>query len=390
MQAVVLKPSKDKAIRQHHPWIFSGAVAKLPTDFVDGDVLEVLSTDGFFLGLAYFNRQSNIIGRMISEERLPVAQILAQKIQAAIGLRKSLFGSQSQTNAFRLINSEGDNLPGLIVDQYDELLVVQISTLGMSKLKDLIVAELIRAVKPKAIYEKSVLPSRSQEGLANEEGWLYQSLSESVIVKENGLMFEVDPQQSQKTGLFLDQREMRSLVSGFAKDRSVLNCFSYTGGFSIAALAGGALHATSIDVSKDAIVQTEKNVVLNHFSTQQHTGIVADVFEYLRQQEITQNLVILDPPAFAKKKADVFNACRGYKEINRLAMQKMPQHSFLLTCSCSYHVDEHLFQQLLFQSAYEAKRQIKILQKHHLAYDHPINIYHPEGEYLKSFWLTVD
>lgn len=385
---VTLKPGKDKPIRNRHHWIFSGAIQSLP-DFTDGSILPVQSSNEHFLGYAYFNRKSAITGRMISFDATDPIQSIKQNIDKAITLRQNLFDAK-ETNAYRIINGEGDCLPGLIVDKYDNLLVVQVSTLGMELLKDKVVSYLQEKCRPTAIYEKSTLPTRKEEGLSDKEAWLWGASISEVEIKENNLKFIVNPEHSQKTGFFLDHRNMRQLVRSLSKGKRVLNAFSYTGGFSIYALAGGATSADSVDISENAIEMARRHTRLNGFDPDLQGFYQADVFKFLREKELNYDFVILDPPAFAKKKKDVVQACRGYKDINRLAIQKMPPKSMLLTCSCSHHVDEVLFQQVVFQAAAEAGRGVRIISRHHLALDHPVNIFHPESDYLTSLLLYID
>lgn len=376
-----LKAGKEKPLLNRHHWIFSGAVAELPAHD-PGEILAVESKEGTPLGFAYFNQKSSIWGRMVSFGEDPLAAI-ETNICSAIALRKSLFGPE--TTAYRLINGEGDRLPGLIADWYAGLLVLQVSTLGMEKLKKFVLEILIRELNPEAIYEKSLLPSRKEEGLEPIERVLKGDVK-PVQVLENGLKFIVDPIQGQKTGFFLDQRNMRQYVREWSKNKRVLNCFAYTGGFSVYALAGGATQVDSVEISNEAIELAKKNCLLNGFKGE---FFDEDVFEFLRQHPLDYDLVILDPPAFAKKAKDVVAGCRGYKDINRMALQKMPRGSTLITCSCSYFVDEKLFQQVLFQAAREAKREVQIIGRHAQAQDHPVNLYHPEGNYLKSFVLYL-
>jgi len=385
-RSVILKKNRDKPILLRHHWIFSGAVQSLP-DFEDGDILPVMSGDGEFLGSAYFNRKSAIIGRMLSFDRTPPLASVEQNLLGAIALRKNLV--EPASNAQRLVNGEGDGLPGLVVDRYGDVLVIQIATLGMEKLKPLLISLLIRALSPRSIQEKSDLPTRREEGLPEFEGHLYGEEVKTVEIHEAGLRFRVEIQGSQKTGFYLDLREMRKLVHSLAEGRRVLNCFCYTGGFSVAALAGGATSVDSVDSSESAISLARQNLALNGFSEGENRLVVADVFGFLRRDMPAYDFVILDPPAFAKKKTDVVPACRGYKDINRLALQKTRPQGLLLTLSCSYFVDESLFQQVVFQAAAEAGREVRIIQKHRLAYDHPVNVYHPESEYLKGFLLYV-
>lgn len=384
---VVLKPGKDKAIRHHHHWIFSGAIKRWPP-CENGDILGVESAQGDFLGYGYFHRGTSIAGRMLSFDTTPPQTAVQELIQRAARFRSMLFNHKT-TNAYRLIHSEGDGIPGLIVDQYADTLVMQISTLGIEKIKPTIIAELRSELQPRTIWEKSDNPSRTEEGLPPLEGILWGKPPGMVDIIENDLPFTVDIIHGQKTGFFLDQRENRAWVRSLARDRTVLNCFGYTGGFSLAALSGGARYAKTVDTSEEAICHANLHAERMGF-TQSHEGIIADVFTYLREAEIEENFIILDPPAFAKHKTDVIRACRGYKDINRLAMMKIPPGGLLLTCSCSYHIDEKLFQTVVFQAASEAKRRVRIIGRHHLAPDHPVNIFHPEGEYLKSLLLYVE
>jgi 23S rRNA (cytosine1962-C5)-methyltransferase len=387
-QSVILKPGKEKAIQNRHHWIFSGAVQSLPS-FKDGDLLPVRTSGGQLLGTGYFNRKSGIIGRMIAFDDTPPLQAISDRLDKAIALRNTLFDKTS-TNAFRLINGEGDGLPGLTVDVYDTVLVIQIGTKGMDVLRPLLVDYLDLKLKPLAIYEKSLTPSRKEEGLPQFQGVLKGAVPESMTVKENGLLFTINFEKSQKTGFFLDHREMREWVRGLASGKRVLNAFSYTGGFSVYALAGGAVSVDSVDISEDACELSKKHVKLNGFEVDSQGFFCKDVFQFLREEDFNYDLVILDPPAFAKRQKDVIQACRGYKDINRLAMEKMPPGSLLLTCSCSHHVDETLFQKVMFQAAHEAKRQVRIIGRHRLASDHPINLYHPESDYLKSLLLYIE
>lgn len=387
-KAVILKPGKEKAIKHRHHWIFSGAVESHPS-FQDGSILPVYSSGNELLGSAYFNKKSGIIGRMVCfNDQLPTAAI-KQRIDDAILMRQNLFNPEV-TNGFRLINGEGDGLPGLIVDRYDKVLVIQVSTKGIDLLKPLIIDHLAEKLLPTTIYEKSLTPSRREEGLFDKQGFLTGEEVEETRFKENGFLFDISLPKSQKTGFFLDHREMRDWVRGVSKGKRVLNAFSYTGAFSVYALGGGAKFVHSVDISEDAIEMAKRNVLLNGFHIQKESFICEDVFQFLRERELKNyELVILDPPAFAKKQKDVIAACRGYKDINRLAFEKMPAHSMLLTSSCSYHVDEELFTKVVFQAAAEANRQVRIIGKHRLAADHPINIFHPEGDYLKSLMLYI-
>ena len=388
MDSVILKPGKDKAVRNRHHWIFSGAVQTLP-EFENGSLLPVRSAAGDILGHAYFNRKSSIIGRMVSFGQTPPVDNIRQSIERAVALRRRFF-DPAVTNAVRLINAEGDALPGLVADFYGDVLVLQVATLGMEKLKPTILEFLLAAVKPRSVYEKSDLPARHEEGLADFEGILHGDAVDRVRIVEEGLAFWVDIIHSQKTGFYLDQREMRKLAGEFARGRRLLNAFAYTGAFSVYALRGGAVCADSVDSSGPALALAQENFELNGLAADSGVFFTTDVFQFLRDPGPDYDFIILDPPSFAKRKTDVVQACRGYKDINRLAIQKVRPQGLVMTCSCSYFVDERLFRQVVFQAAGEAGRRVRIIQKHRQALDHPVNIYHPETEYLKGFLLYVD
>jgi 23S rRNA (cytosine1962-C5)-methyltransferase len=385
---VVLRPGKDKPVRARHHWIYSGAVARLP-EFEDGDILAVVSSAGEHLGYGYFNKRCSILGRMLSFDRTPGPEAVALSLGRALALRERFF--DAGTNACRLVNAEGDGLPGLIVDRYGDVLVLQVGTLGMERLKLAVIRELGRGKAAAAIYERSNQASRREEGLPEREGLVEGRLPDEVRVLESGFPFLVDIMRGQKTGLFLDQRENRRLVQALAGGRRVLNCFAYTGGFSVYALRGGAARALSVEVSESALDLARRNVELNGFFPRPEDFVRADVFEFLRgETSDVFDFIILDPPAFAKKRGDVVPACRGYKDLNRLALSRLPAGGLLLTFSCSHFVEESLFRTVLFQAALESGRRVRILDRHHQAFDHPLNIFHPESEYLKGYLLCVD
>ncbi len=388
MNAVVLKAGRDKAVRNRHHWIFSGAIRDLP-EFEDGAILPVRDARGELLGHGYFNRKSSITGRMVSFGDEPPEAAVRRGLDRALALRAGFF-DPALTTARRLVNAEGDGLPGLIADLYDDVLVLQIATLGMEKLKPLVVEHLVRALKPRAVLERSDLPARREEGLEDAEGVLAGQPVERVRILENGVSFWVGLARGQKTGFYLDQRESRALVRRVAAGRRLLNAFAYTGSFSVCALLGGAVRADSVDTSEAALALAQENFELNGLPSDAGAFFAQDVFEFLREPALDHDFIILDPPAFAKKRTDVVAACRGYKDINRLALQRVRTPGLVLTFSCSHFVDEVLFQQVVFQAAREAGRRVRILQKHRQAFDHPVNIYHPETAYLKGFLLYVD
>ncbi len=384
---LVLKKGREKSLLNRHPWVFSGAVQKFP-DVENGEMVRVRDHSGKCLGVGFVSRKASISVRLIAFEDTSVKEAIEKNIESALSLRKGFF--DAETTAWRLINGEGDGIPGLIVDKYGDVLVIQSGTIGIDKHKSLIIDILRDKLNPRVIYEKSNLPSRAEEELPMAEGYLYGEEVDSVEIKEYGLRYLVSLKESQKTGFFLDQREMRRLVGEFARGKTLLNCFSYTGGFSVSAAKGGAARVDSIDISKPAIERGQENFALNGLDISKHGFLVEDVFDYLRKSNSGYDFVILDPPAFAKKKAHVNNACKGYGEINRQGMKLVNRGGLLLTCSCSYYMDEKLFQQVLFQSARDAGRTVRILQRHRQAFDHPVSIYHPEGNYLKSFLLEVE
>lgn len=384
---LILKKGKERPILQRHHWIYSGAVASL-SPCEEGDLLPVHSHEGKKLGLALIRKGRSIVGHMLAFGEETIEEALQSRLRTAHVLRRRWVVDQ-KTNAYRLIHAEADGIPGLIIDSYNDHLVLQISHPGIEKLKELLLKLLITEVKPKAIFEKSTSFMRRKEGLEEVRAHLYGESHSEVQILERGLAYTVDLLEGQKTGFFLDQREMRSLIASLSYNKRVLNCFSYTGAFSISALAGGASHVDSVDSSRTAEGKVKKNLLLNGFEKASHQFFCEDAFAFLRNSSFPYDLVILDPPAFVKKKEDIDEAFRAYKELNRMAMEKMGPATVLLTCSCSYHVGEELFQNILFRAALEAKREVRIIEKHRLAHDHPISLFHPESSYLKSLVLYL-
>jgi 23S rRNA (cytosine1962-C5)-methyltransferase len=385
MQTVLsLKKGKEKPLLQRHHWIYSGAVESFPNE---GDIAEVRTSTGEKLGLALLNQGHSIAAHMIAFGGESLEEALRSRILSAAALRKSVFDPK-QTNAIRLINAEGDGIPGLILDAYNDVFVLQISHPALDRIKIQIISLIHEIFRPRSLYEKSTSFLRKKGGMKEAKALLFGEEAPFVEVLENGLKFSVDVVNGQKTGLFLDQREMRSLVRSLAPNRTVLNGFAYTGGFSVAALAGGAKHVDSVEISMKCKEPIEKNLELNGLSN--HAHITADMFDFLKTSDLCYDLVILDPPAFVKKREDVKKAFFAYKDLNRSAMEKMPSGSLLLTCSCSYHIEEALFQNILFRAALESKRSVRILSRHRQALDHPISLFHPESSYLKSFLLYLD
>lgn len=376
MSRVVLKPGKEKSLLQRHPWIFSGAIATRPPHG-PGELFSVYSFNGTLLGSGYFHPENSIAGRMVTFTADNPLEAIREKLKAAFDLRNRLVPLMAR----RLVNAEGDGLPGLIIDQYNDVVVMQIQTAGMERLKSFLVQELVQLLKPAAIYEKSTGAARAQEGLSDAKSLLYGTPHPQVVIEENGTQYTVPILEGQKTGFFLDQREMRKKILELSQDKKVLNCFAYTGGFSSAALKGGARLVHSVEISAEACKLMEQEP--------RHKIFQEDVFHYLRNKPLNYDIVILDPPAFAKKRADIPSASQGYREINAAAIRKMPSGSILLTSSCSSYITPTLFQQILFQAAYDAGKSVRIIGRHLQAPDHPVSLFHPEGDYLKSLLLYL-
>ncbi len=385
-----LKPEKDVHLRNRHHAIFMNAVAEFP-DCANGSIVDVRAHDGSFLCYATLSKKSYICGRAIAfEEGDPLEQLKAT-IQKSIILRGTFFKNED-TTGFRLINAEGDAVPGLIVDKYGDVLVVQLTTRGMDNLRDWVIDVLEEFCQPAAIFEKSSGPARKKEDLEPVEGWIKGQVAEPIQIKERGVTYLINLTGSQKTGLFLDQREMRSMVRQLSAGRTVLDCCSYVGGFSVNALMGGAIAADAVDYDQAAIERAREHVAINGIDAEKFGAYSQDVFDYLRRKPLPRqyDFIILDPPAFAKRSTDLDQAKKAYTDLNRLAMQHLPAGSLLLTCSCSYQVDQQIFQTIVFHAARQAKRNVRIIQRHRQAFDHPVNLYHPEVDYLKSLLLWVE
>ncbi len=386
---IVLRKGKDKAVRNRHPWVFSGAVDEVDSGLAKGDLAEICASDGSFLGIGYFNPESQIVVRMLAFEKVEVDDsFFRRRISEAISLRTRLM--PAGTDAYRLIHSEGDFLPGLIVDLYANYLVVQISTAGMERWKEIIVKILLENFPGMSIYEKSDVESRRHEGLPKQVGVLAGSEPPEVVeIRENGFLFNVNIRGGQKTGFFLDQRDNRKLVQGFSKGKRILNCFAYTGGFSVYAFHGAAAEVVSVESSAAACSAGAENLRQNGCATDRCRWVQEDVFDFLREDHQNYDLIILDPPAFCKSRSQILQAARGYKDINMLAMKKLSRGGLLFTFSCSGHISADLFQKVVFGAAVDAGRNVRILQKTGQPFDHPVNIYHPEGEYLKGLFCEV-
>lgn len=385
-----LLPGKDVHLRNRHHAVFRAAVADWP-DCPNGSIVEVVSSTKDFLCYATFNREAYICGRAIAFTRGDPLFAVEQAMERAIAVRRRFFANED-TNAIRLINAEGDSLPGLIVDQYADVLVVQFTTSGMDALREWICDRLQALCTPRAIFEKSGGTSRKKEGLEPREGWLRGEADPVIDIRERGLKLKIGLVGSQKTGLFLDQRDMRSLVRSLSTGRTVLDCCSYIGGFSTSALLGGAEGVDAVDYDEVALARAKEHVELNCGTAERFGHYREDVFAFLRRRPLPRpyDFIILDPPAFAKRSQDLEPAKKAYTDLNRSAMEMLPPGSLLLTCSCSYQMDAALFQTVVFHAARQAKRGVRIVSRHRQAFDHPVNLFHPEVDYLKSLLLWIE
>lgn len=388
LASVQLLPNKTQSIERRHPWIFSGALKKMPEDLADGQVVAVLDSRGNELAKGHFNHGS-IAVRVLTFENEAIDQaFFTKRITNAVALRKLLNLFRTDNSICRLIHGEGDELPGLVVDFYGGVAVIQCHSFGMYQQIDLIVEALKSALPNEliAIYNKSsdTLPKREQI----IDGYLFGTCETPHIALENGVKYNIDWINGQKTGFFIDQRENRALLAKYSNDKKILNTFCYSGGFSLAALKNGANEVHSLDSSKKAIELTDNNILLNEL-VDKHTSIVADAMVYIRETGEDFDIVILDPPAFAKHRDKRHQAVQGYKRLNAMAMSHIRPGGLLMTYSCSQVVDKSLFTHTIIAAAIESGRSVRILEQLHQPADHPINAFHPEGEYLKGLLVQV-
>ncbi|MFL6244694.1 MAG: class I SAM-dependent rRNA methyltransferase [Thermoanaerobaculia bacterium] len=382
-RTLMLKRGKERVVANRHPWIFAGAIhtEKGPEDAAIADLVD---GDGARIASGFYSRHSQIRLRALTfaEEAL-TEEVIASRIAAAIARRRMIF--DDTTNAARVLHAEGDELSGIVIDRYDDLLVVEIANRGAEQLKSSIVETLQRELSPRVIYFKNDLPPRAIEKLPLQDEQIGDGTSATTIL-ESGLRFRVDPREGQKTGFFLDQRENRRLTRMLASGKRVLNLFSYSGAFGIYAAAGGAASVTNVDVSAKAIELARENHSLNGFDGE---FVVADAFQYVRQHRERYDLLICDPPAFAKSRGEVDRAARGYKDVNLHALRMIEPGGMLMTFSCSGHMSVDLFQKVIFAAALDAGRRVSFVRRLTAGPDHPVSIYCPEGEYLKGFLLEV-
>ncbi len=389
MNKIVLKSGRERSIINRHPWIFSGAVKQMP-QADNGEIVQVVTNNDEHLGYGFFSPNSQITCRLFSfanvDEQIDF-NFWRDKINNAYRLRKSVIDFEN-TNIFRLICAEGDFFPGLIVDVYNEVAVVQILIKGVERISSHIF-KAINELGYHYIYLKTKQNTQLLEGVLGGNNWIDARPEHQVMATEHGVNFAVDVEHGQKTGFFIDQRENRKLVGQFSKGKKVLNTFCYSGGFSLYALEGGASLVHSVDSSKDAIQLCEQNVgIINRKDA--HKSYVEDCFDFLKTCDDNYDIIILDPPAFAKTARAVDNAARGYKNLNLLGIKKVAPGGMIFTFSCSQHIDKDLFRKIVFSAAADAQRNVRIIKQLSQPEDHPINIYHPEGEYLKGLMLQVD
>ncbi len=385
---VTLKPGRDYSVRAGHPWIFSGAIAQVDGEGAAGAIVAVHAADGRMLGHGMWNPSTSIAVRMLSRGPQPIdAGFVRGRVAAALDVRSLVTG----TDALRLVNGEGDGLPGLVVDRYADFAVAQFLTAGADGLKAWVVEALTAALPLRGIYERSEGNVRTAEGLTRVVGVLAgEEPPPELVIDENGRRHVVDVRGGQKTGFFLDQRPNRDLVGGLARGRMVLNLFAYSGGFSIAAAQGGASHVTSVDSSATALALAESAWRLNELAPERAAFVRADVFEYLRGDLPPADLVVLDPPPFARRRADRERATAGYKDVNLRALRVAAPGALLLTFSCSQHVDVDTFESAVTAAAMDAGRTCRLLARLGPGIDHPQALAHAEGRYLKGLLLRVD
>jgi len=389
---IQLKRGKEESLDRFHPWVFSGAIAKLPDNIEEGDVVIVKASDDRTIGVGHYQIGS-IAVRMLDFDLTDIDRsFYMSRLDAALRLRKALGLERSDNNTYRLVHGEGDFLPGLVVDIYGDTAVVQAHSPGMHYARNIIADCLVNleGLPVKNVYYKSETTLPYKAHLDSQNTYL-TGKADTNIALENGLKFHVDWLRGQKTGFFVDQRDNRALLERFSAGRRVLNMFCYTGGFSVYAMRGGAVTVESVDSSEKAISLTDANIKLNYPDDRRHHSTAIDAFKYLEEMEAgTYDLIVLDPPAFAKHRSALGNALRGYQRLNQMAFEKITRGGILFTFSCSQAVTKEQFRLAVFTAAARSRRRVRILHQLTQPADHPVNIYHPEGEYLKGLILYVE
>ena len=389
---VILASGKDQSPKRFHPWVFSGAIKKIMGEVNEGDVVEVFSNHDEYLGTGHYQEGSIAVRIFSFKQIIPDDHFWKSKIESAFQYRKSIgIAEKENTNVYRLVFGEGDGLPGLVIDYYNGTAVLQAHSIGMHKERENITRALqeVYGDKLKAVYDKSKesLAGRYSDGIQN--GYIFGKDMEKQVI-ENGHLFKIDWEEGQKTGFFVDQRENRSLVAQYAPGRKVLDCFCYAGGFSVYALKAGATEVHSIDASRTAITLADNNIALNFGQGAKQTSHITDAFDYLKGKPGEYDMIILDPPAFAKHRDARHHAVMGYKRLNALAISGIKPGGVIFTFSCSQVVDKYLFHGAITAAAIEAGRNVRIMKYMSQPPDHPIGIFHPEGEYLKGMVLYVE
>lgn len=388
---IQLRRGKEESLKRFHPWVFSGAIQRMDDGIQEGELVRVVTNEGDFIAVGHY-QQGSIAVRVLTFSDVEVDRAFwFSRLQSALQMRLAIgIADNPQNNTYRLVHGEGDHLPGLIIDVYGQTAVMQAHSIGMHLMRREIAQVLVEVMESRVshIYYKSetTLPFMTEDDM---NGFLYGGSNDNIAL-ENGLKFRVDWLKGQKTGFFVDQRENRSLLERYAKDKRVLNMFCYTGGFSFYAMRGGAELVHSVDSSAKAIALTRENVELNFPGDARHEAYCEDAFKYLEKAGSNYNLIILDPPAFAKHRGALHNALKGYTRLNQKAFEKIEKGGILFTFSCSQVVTKDHFRNAVFTAAALAKRKVRILHQLHQPADHPINIYHPEGEYLKGLVLYVE
>ena len=389
---IYLKKGKEESLKRFHPWVFSGAIQHQPDDVDEGEVVRVMTAGGEFIAVGHYQIGS-IAVRVLSFDDVEIDDAFWYgKLQSAFDMRRSIgIVDNPSNNTYRLVHGEGDNIPGLIIDVYGPTAVMQAHSVGIHLERKRIAAQLIQVMgeRVKNVYYKSETTLPFKADLGQEDGFIIGGSNDNVAV-ENGLKFHVDWLKGQKTGFFVDQRDNRSLLEHFSAGKRVLNMFCYTGGFSFYAMRGGATLVHSVDSSAKAIELTTKNVELNFPGDKRHEAFCEDAFKYLDKAGGDYDLVILDPPAFAKHRGALHNALKGYTRLNMKAFEKIRPGGILFTFSCSQVVTKDNFRNAVFTAAALAHRNVRILHQLHQPADHPIHIFHPEGEYLKGLVLYVE
>lgn len=389
---IQLKRGKEESLLRRHPWIFSGAIQRMDDGIEEGETVRVITAKGDFIAVGHYQIGS-IAVRVLSFRDVEIDEAFwTSRLQAALEMRESIgLIRPSDNTTYRLVHGEGDNLPGLVIDCYGRTAVMQAHSVGMHVCRKEVCNALVKVMGNRIdnVFYKSetTLPFKAE--LGQENGWIYGGEADNVAV-ENGLRFHIDWLKGQKTGFFVDQRENRRLVEKYSKGRSVLNMFCYTGGFSVYAMRGGARLVHSVDSSAKAIDLTNQNVEMNFPGDNRHEAYCEDAFKYLDEHDEKYDLIVLDPPAFAKHRSAIHNALKGYTRLNLKGLQKIKHGGLLFTFSCSQAVNKDQFRAAVFTAAAQARRRVRILHQLHQPADHPINIYHPEGEYLKGLVLYVE